>query len=129
MEQIFENKDLRLSLTGHDYDFVGVIEVKGKKPLTFFFDETTDDEGCVNEDATTFKGVYKDVEPYDETSGDGYDHAEEIATNIGANNWFTADPKDEWAGFLADCTERGWFLALVKAYCPKKLKKVEQTIR
>lgn len=124
MTTLFENKDLRLTSTGHDYDFVGGIEVLHRKTLTFFFDEETDEEGYVIEDETKFKGVYCDVQPYDETDG-GYDHAEEMAQRIGANNWFTLNRKAGWAGFLSDCTERGQFLALIKNYCPERLKDIE----
>lgn len=129
MEKLFENEDFILSSTGRDYDFVGTIEVKGDKPLTFFFSEELiptdeEDEDCewvVNENETEFKGAYCDVEPYDEESGDGYDHAEEVAQDCDATSWFTSSKKDEWSGFLSDPKQRGWFLALIKAYCPEKL--------
>lgn len=39
MTKLFENGDFILYLTGHDYDFVGIIETKTDKPLTFFFSE------------------------------------------------------------------------------------------
>ena len=39
MITLFENNDFILKLTGHDYDFVGIIENKNEERLTFFFDE------------------------------------------------------------------------------------------
>lgn len=65
---LFENEDLRLSSTGHDYDFVGTIEVLNDKPLTFFFAESLcqviDDDGTEydewepDEDETKLLDVY-----------------------------------------------------------------------
>lgn len=121
MTTIFENKDFSLKLTGHDYDFVGTIEAK-EKPLTFFFDEETDDEGCIYEDETRLLDVYSDVKPYDEND-DGLDEAEQIAMDICAMSYFTVSP-ERGVGFLSDCKERGQFLALVKNYCPEQLKNI-----
>ena len=123
MEKLFENEDIILSSTGRDYDFVGTIEVKGDKPLTFFFSEELiptdeEDEDCewvVNENETEFKGVYSDIE--DEDSDEAYDTAQDC----NATSWLTSSKKDEWTGFLSDPKQRGWFLALIKAYCPEKL--------
>lgn len=123
MEKLFENEDFILSSTGHDYDFVGTIEVKSDKPLTFFFSDELiptdeEDEDCewvVNENETEFKGVYDCIESEDD------DEAEDTAQDCDATSWFTSSKKDEWTGFLSDPKERGWFLALIKAYCPDKL--------
>lgn len=118
MEKLFENEDFILSSTGHDYDFVGIIETKGDEPLTFFFNEETDIEGEVYEDLTEFVDVWKGLKEYED--GDEVDEAEEMAYANGANNWFrTRDDKS--TGFLSDCRERGQFLALIKHYCPEKL--------
>ena len=123
MEKLFENEDIILSSTGRDYDFVGTIEVKGDKPLTFFFSEELiptdeEDEDCewvVNENETEFKGVYDCIE--DEDSDEAYDTAQDCD----ATSWFTSSKRDEWTGFLSDPKQRGWFLALIKTYCPEKL--------
>ena len=45
MKTLFENNDFILKSTGHDYDFVGIIETKTEEPLTFFFSEQLC-EGC-----------------------------------------------------------------------------------
>ncbi len=123
MVTLFENKDFRLQLTGHDYDFVGTIEVKSKKPLTFFFFEETDEDGCVFEDETKLAEVYTNLKPYDEKD-EGWDEAEEIAQNLCAYGYFTCSREDGWKGFLSDPQQRGWFLALVKNYCPKQLQNI-----
>ena len=120
---LFHNIDTDLSFLKSADNF------SSDKPLTFFFSEELiptdeEDEDCewvVNENETEFKGVYCDVEPYDEESDDGYDHAEEVAQDCDATSWFTSSKEDEWTGFLSDPKERGWFLALIKAYCPEKL--------
>ena len=123
METLFENNDFILKSTGHDYDFVGIIETKCDEPLTFFFDEETDCEGEVYEDMTEFVEVYKGLEEYDYNKDDGCDDAEEIAFGNGANDWFrTRDDKS--TGFLSCPKERGRFLALIKAYCPEKIDRI-----
>ena len=70
MITLFENNDLRLELTGHFYDFVGTIEVKSNKTLTFFFHEElnpmeADDEDCdeweVAEDETELAGICENM--------------------------------------------------------------------
>ena len=98
---LFENEDLRLSSTGHDYDFVGTIEVLNDKPLTFFFAEAL----CqvIDDDGTKYVLHYND-----------YDHVD----------FFTQSKEDGWKGFLSDPKERGWFLALVKNYCPEQMKNI-----
>lgn len=137
---LFENEDLRLSSTGHDYDFVGTIEVLSDKPLTFFFGESlcqlVDDDGMEydewepDEDETKLLDVYADLEPYDEDSDDGCDEAENIAMSYYHNediehvDFFTQSKEDGWKGFLSDPKQRGWFLALVKNYCPEQLKNI-----
>lgn len=121
METLFENEDFILKSTGHDYDFVGIIETKCDEPLTFFFDEETDIEGEVYEDLTEFVEVWKGLKEYED--GDEVDEAEEMAYANGANDWFrTRDDKS--TGFLSCPKGRGQFLALVKAYCPEKLKEI-----
>ena len=86
---LFENSDLRLSSTGHDYDFVGTIEVLSDKPLTFFFAETLcqviDEDGTEydewepDESATRLLDVYAGLKPYDEDTDDDNDEAENVA--------------------------------------------------
>ena len=121
MITLFENEDFILKSTGHDYDFVGIIETKCDEPLTFFFDEETDIEGEVYEDLTEFVEVWKGLKEYED--GDEVDEAEEMAYANGANDWFrTRDDKS--TGFLSCPKERGQFLALVKAYCPERLKDI-----
>ena len=147
MEKLFENEDFILSSTGHDYDFVGIIETKGDEPLTFFFkeemvpvladDEEYDpeadyDEWVPDESKTELLGVWKGLKPYDEEE-DNYDDDEEEETaeryrmanpDIDYIEWFrTRDDKS--TGFLSDCRERGQFLALIKAYCPEKLSSIK----
>lgn len=118
METLFENNDFILKSTGHDYDFVGIIETKCDEPLTFFFIEETDIEGEVYEDMTEFVEVWKGLKEHDDN--DDFDEAEEIAFANNANAWFrTRDDKS--TGFLSDPRDRGQFLAIVKTYCPEKL--------
>jgi len=132
MKKIFENNDFSLLLTGRNYDFVGIIETKGNEPLTFFFDEEMafgddeDDDDCtVDEDKTVFKGVYRGLKEYE--NNDDVDEEQETAFALSATSYLrTRD--DGSTGFMADCKERGWLLALVKAYCPDKLAEVEESI-
>lgn len=118
---LFENNDLRLSSTGHDYDFVGTIEIKSEKPLTFFFSEQlypmTDDDGTEYdeyepaEDETTLADIYSGLKPYNEETGE--DEAEDIAQHLlFANDYdhvdfFTQSREDGWKGFLSCPKERG----------------------
>ena len=134
MTTLFENEDFILKLTGHDYDFVGIIETKGDEPLTFFFSEElyeetveetdgmTEVEVDVNESETKLLDVYKGLKEY---GGDAdMDEEEEIAIRIGADSWFrTRDDKS--TGFLSEPRDRGQFLALVKNYCPERLKDIK----
>lgn len=124
MTTLFENNDFRLLSTGHDYDFVGIIETKTENPLTFFFDETLtpsdeEDEDCeweVDESQTELKAVFENMP-------DDADVVQETAFDLSATSWLrTRDDKS--TGFLSDCLERGWFLALIKNYCPDKLKEI-----
>ena len=121
MKTIFENNEFRLLLTGHDYDFVGIIETKTDEPLTFFFEEETDIEGDVYEDMTEFVEVWQGLKEHED--GDDFDEAEEMAFTNNATSWLrTRDDKS--TGFLSDCQQRGWFLALVKNYCPERLPEI-----
>lgn len=145
METLFENNDFILKSTGHDYDFVGIIETKGDQPLTFFFseelipvlgddeeyDEDEDYEFVPDESKTKLLGVHQGLKEYDYDTDDGYDEEEEEAEcyrmanpDVESIDWFrTRDDKS--TGFLSDCRERGQFLALIKAYCPEKLNSIE----
>ena len=128
MITLFENEDFILKSTGHDYDFVGIIETKTEKPLTFFFSEELlagdedDWEDCqINEDETRLLGVYEGLKPYDED--DYTDEENDMAMSLFADSFFrTRDDKS--TGFLSYPRERGQFLALVKAYCPERLKDI-----
>lgn len=134
---LFENSDLRLSSTGHAYDFVGTIEVLSDKPLTFFFAESLcqviDDDGTEydewepDEDETKLLDVYAGLKPYAGDTDEGNDEAEDVANSLYMANdldhidFFTQSKEDGWRGFLSDPKQRGWFLALIKNYCPEKL--------
>ena len=142
METLFENEDFILKSTGHDYDFIGIIETKCDEPLTFFFSEeyvphniededdwdSDDFEDNVDENETKFLDVYKGLKEYtDETQtcmDDGLEDDDEVASSICADSYFrTRDDKS--TGFLSNPRERGQFLALVKEYCPDKLSSIE----
>ena len=127
MITLFENNDFILKSTGHDYDFVGIIENKNNERLTFFFDEDTDVDGVVYEDMTKLLGVYANLKTYDEETDNGWDEAQDVAERMdsqyGQIEWLTTRD-DGCTGFMSDCKERGWFLALIKAYCPEKLKEI-----
>lgn len=123
MITLFENNDLRLELTGHFYDFVGTIEVKSNKTLTFFFHEElnpmeADDEDCdeweVAEDETELAGICENMSE---------EEAEDYAS-LNCYSHFTHSKDNDWMGFLSSCQQRGWFLALVKNYCPEQLKNI-----
>ena len=131
MITLFENSDFALLLTGHNYDFVGIIETKTADPLTFFFseelfsaDQNDDDtEADVDESQTRLLNVYCGRKPYDPDTGDPFndeDKEQDIAIDLGATSWMrTRDDKS--TGFLSDPKGRGQFLALVKAYCPERI--------
>ena len=125
MTTLFENSDLRLTCTGHWYDFVGGIEVLSDKPMSFFFEEEL--YPIVDDDGTE----YDEYEPAeDETSladvcyGMSEEQAEDQASES-MTRCFTQSREDGWQGFLSDPQQRGWFLALVKNYCPNKLKEID----
>ena len=135
METLFENEDFILKSTGHNYDFVGIIETKTDEPLTFFFEEHAYQENIeenddfeeveinVDENETKLLDVYQGLKTYDNVSDDEEDEEEETAISLGADSYFrTRDDKN--TGFLSDCRERGQFLALVKHYCPEKLDRI-----
>lgn len=134
MEKLFENEDFILSSTGHDYDFVGIIETKTEKPLTFFFgetiaegiDEVEDLHSDVDESKTELLDVYEGLKAYDYDSDSDEDEEQETADSyLFANNFdhvsYFRTRDDKSTGFLSDPRERGQFLALIKAYCPDKL--------
>ena len=138
--KIFENTDFRLLSTGHDYDFVGIIETKTEQPLTFFFgetiaegiDEVEDFESEVDESKTVLLDVYQGMKKHDEDSGDPFndeDEEQETAMSyLQANDYdnvsFFRTRDDKSTGFLSDPKERGQFLALIKNYCPEQLKNI-----
>ena len=124
MITLFENEDFILKSTGQDCDFVGIIETKNDTPLTFFFaedihpkDEEDDCEWEIDENKTYMKGDYSGLED-DETGGK--EEKEDLMYRLNATSWLTTR-EDKSTGFLSDCQERGWFLALIKAYCPDQL--------
>ena len=129
METLFENNDFILKSTGHDYDFVGIIETKTDKPLTFFFSEELCekeredgdwDEDDIDESKTQLLDVYRGLGDDD----NGGDEENDIAMSLYADSYFrTRD--DNSTGFLSNPRERGQFLALVKNYCPEKLDRIE----
>ena len=133
MITLFENSDFRLELTGHDYDFVGIIETKTDTPLTFFFSEelceheesdeeefdSYDWDDMIDESQTRLLDVYQGLK---ENNSDN-DEEQDVAMELGADSYFrTRD--DRSTGFLSDPRERGQFLALVKNYCPEQLKNI-----
>lgn len=129
METLFENNDFVLKSTGHDYDFVGIIETKTDKPLTFFFSEELCekeredgdwDEDDIDESKTQLLDVYRGLGDDD----NGGDEENDVAMSLYADSYFrTRDDKS--TGFLSDPRERGQFLALVKNYCPEKLERID----
>ena len=137
MITLFENEDFILKSTGHNYDFVGIIETKTEEPLTFFFAETIGDgigdvddyESDVDESKTVMLDVFEGLEAYDEDSDSDYDEEQETAEGyMMANDYdhvsYFRTRDDKSTGFLSNPKERGWFLALIKAYCPDKLKEI-----
>lgn len=135
MITLFENEDFILKSTGHDYDFVGIIETKCDEPLTFYFSEELipqeeseedgledyDFESCIDESKTELLEVYKGLEEYSCDTED--DEEQDIAESIDAQSYFrTRDDKS--TGFLSDQRERGQFLAIIKHYCPEKLDRI-----
>ena len=127
MNTLFENNDFILKSTGHDYDFVGIIETKTEEPLTFFFseqlcdciDEADDYESDVDESKTELLDVYDGLKENEEQeTADSYvmgdfDHVSYFRTR-----------DDRSTGFLSNPQERGQFLALIKAYCTEQLSQI-----
>jgi len=145
MITLFENEDFILKSTEHWYDFVGIIETKCEKPLTFFFGEdyiphneedeqewdTWDWEDNIDENKTELLGVHQGLKEYDSETDDPEDDEEQNTAemywmaNKGIDHvdyFRTRDDKS--TGFLSDPKERGWFLAIIKAYCPEQLEKI-----
>ena len=130
MEILFENKDFVLKSTGHDYDFVGIIETKTDKPLTFFFEEHTYESeptktnGCTEVELYIEENETKLLDVYQGLRNDpDNDMEEDTALALGADCYFrTRDDKS--TGFLSDPRQRGQFLALIKNYCPEKLDRI-----
>lgn len=142
MKTLFENNDFILKSTGHDYDFVGIIETKTEEPLTFFFGEqlcdcideaddyeADDYESDVDESKTELLDVYEGLNEDGTTSDSDEDEEQEIADSYmrGSDcdhvSYFrTRD--DRSTGFLSNPQERGQFLALIKAYCPEQLSQI-----
>lgn len=135
MITLFENEDFILKSTGHNYDFVGIIETKTEEPLTFFFAETIADgigdvddyESDVDESKTVMLDVYEGLKAYDEDSDE--DEEEEMAAGyMMANDYdhvsYFRTRDDKSTGFLSNPQKRGQFLALIKAYCPDKIKEI-----
>ena len=135
MKTLFENNEFRLLLTGHDYDFVGIIETKTEEPLTFFFseqlcdciDEADDYESDVDESKTELLDVYQGMKEYDGES-DTDEQQETAESYMFANDYdhvsFFRTRDDRSTGFLSNPQERGQFLALIKAYCPEQLSQI-----
>lgn len=120
METLFKNEDFILKSTGHDYDFVGTLEVKNDKSITFFFEEELfpidendeDSEWDIDESQTTLLNVEYGL------------NENEVKLSGNATSFFTHSKNEDWMGFLSDCKQRGWFLALIKHYCPEKLNRI-----
>lgn len=135
MKTLFENNDFILKSTGHDYDFVGIIETKTEEPLTFFFseqlcdciDEADDWEDDVDESKTELLDVCQGMKEYDGKSNT--DEQQETAESyMFANDYdhvsYFRTRDDRSTGFLSNPQERGQFLALIKAYCPEQLSQI-----
>ena len=138
MKTLFENNDFILKSTGHDYDFVGIIDTKTEEPLTFFFseqlcegcDESTYWEDDIDESKTELLGVHQGLKEYDSETDDPEDDEEQNTADsymMGSDcdhvSYFrTRD--DRSTGFLSNPQERGQFLALIKAYCPEQLSQI-----
>ena len=135
MKTLFENNDFILKSTGHDYDFVGIIETKTEEPLTFFFseqlcdciDEADDYESDVDESKTELLDVYQGMKEYDGES-DTDEQQETAESYMFANDYdhvsYFRTRDDRSTGFLSNPQERGQFLAIIKAYCPEQLSQI-----
>lgn len=137
MITLFENEDFILKSTGHDYDFVGIIETKTEEPLTFFFAETIADgigdvddyESDVDESKTILLDMYEGLNNNDyDGDSEGNEEQEMAEGYMMANDYdhvsYFRTRDDKSTGFLSNPQERGQFLALIKAYCPDKLKEI-----
>ena len=137
MKTLYENNNFRLLSTGHDFDFVGIIETKTEKPLTFFFgetiaegiDEVEDLRSDVDESKTELLDVYEGLKAYDCDSNSDEDEEQETADSyMFANDCdhvsYFRTRDDRSTGFLSNPQERGQFLALIKAYCPEQLSQI-----
>ena len=139
MKTLYENNNFRLLSTGHDFDFVGIIETKTEEPLTFFFgetiaegiDEVEDLHSDVDESKTELLGVHQGLKEYNSETDDPEDDEEQNTAemyrmankDIDHVDYFrTRDDKS--TGFLSDPRERGQFLALIKACCPEQLSQI-----
>lgn len=135
MKTLFENNEFILKSTGHDYDFVGIIETKTEEPLTFFFSEelvpheeseedewdSYDWEDNIDESETRLLDMQEGLSEYDEETDT--DEEQDEAERLQADSYFrTRDDKS--TGFLSDPRERGQFLALIKHYCPEQLSQI-----
>lgn len=135
MKTLFENNDFILKSTGHDYDFVGIIETKTEEPLTFFFSEelvpheesdeddwdSYDWEDNIDESETRLLDMQEGLSEYDEETDT--DEEQDEAERLQADSYFrTRDDKS--TGFLSDPRERGQLLALIKHYCPEQLSQI-----
>ena len=135
MKTLYENNNFRLLSTGHNFDFVGIIETKTEEPLTFFFgetiaegiDEVEDLRSDVDESKTELLDVYEGLKAYD-CDSDENEEQETADSYLFANDFdhvsYFRTRDDKSTGFLSDPRERGQFLALVKAYCPKQLAQI-----
>ena len=139
MITLFENEDFILKSTGQDYDFVGIIETKTEEPLTFFFSEQLC-EGCdegiyweddIDESKTELLGVHQGLKEYDSETDDPEDDEEQNTAemywmaNKGIDHVGYFRTQDDYStGLLSNPQERGQFLALIKAYCPEKMKEI-----
>ena len=135
MKTLFENNDFILKSTGHDYDFVGIIETKTEEPLTFFFSETVADgigdvddyESDVDESQTELLDVYQGMKEYDGESDTDEEQETADSYMMGSDCdhvSFFRTRDDRSTGFLSNPQERGQFLALIKAYCPEQLSQI-----
>jgi hypothetical protein len=122
-----------LNSTGHDYDFVGIIESKHDSPITYFFEDFDvgglseehymsdyDKERDLDESKCKLRIEYYGI---DEENEDDENEITDTFLSIGNCSYFTLKPF-ETTGFLSDCKQRGWFLALIKRYCPERLKDI-----
>jgi hypothetical protein len=130
MEKLFENEDFILSSTGHDYDFVGIIETKGDEPMTFFFTTDCIESDEVDEDYDDWDGSLIDENTtelidvqYGLAQDEDNDEVQGECMRLGADSYLTTRD-DKSTGFLSDPQERGQFLAIIKHYCPEQINRL-----